>query len=613
MCNSLLSLRNLIFVFAGMLCFSACTTDDISDTTPTTQNADKAPIGFGSYLSRSAQTRGTAVFEPADVALNGGIGIFAMYTNGRTYNPDSTTEKDTTKFSDNFMQNINLGSELSKEDLKNGKGDASSSWSYAPLRYWPITANEYVSFMAYSPYKEEYGTLYNKNGETKGDQTYIKHTVNKDPRNQTDLMYADASKIANMQLFKNQDGSWTKTGDFAESTDNSSTPKVNLKLKHATSRIGFVVTSSALKDPNNFFFEDQNGKVYKFGDLGQGIEVDMVSTAFSNTSITVNKVMFLGDNSSAGATPKGAFYSNGYLNLSKTLEGNTDETKNKPLWVVPSNVAKQAFTFDNTLKTSKGEDSIRTTSGEYNGSFRGTVTLKNGGESGNLLWYPADSLYSKSYGKGQYIGYIAFGWQPLLIYADWDETKSYFESLLSNTKDSVSIRSDGKLIKISRGEYYARGLGLSTPVTNEVISNYISSVVRKQWTYWWKYQMETNRLEATWNEVESGKPITDGLTVNAIGNSANDYMFVIPQDFSAGKDDLWVYLDYTVNYGSGVSGEVKEKGINYKVYKKVEKKFEPGKAYIIVMDIGEGNNFNTINFSVKTDNWADEEGIGAQF
>lgn len=593
-----------IFTIAALaaMAFTSCTSEDsfqedVNIVNPS--NTKGAAISFGSYLSRSAQTRGKAVLEPADVAINGGIGLFAMYTNGKIYDSTAKPDSAVTSFTDNFMQNINLRSSLSKEDLNNGKGDVAGSWSYAPLRYWPITPDEHISFMAYSPYNAENTTLYNKNGETEGDRTYIKHTVAADQRNHTDLMYADASNIANMQLYKNQDGTWTKKGDFSESTDNSSTPKVNLKLKHATSRIAFAVTSSALKDPNNFLFTGQDGNVYRFGDIEKGMAIDLVTSASSQTYITVNKVIFLGDNSSAETTPKGTFYSNGFLNLSKTLDDKADEANNKPLWVVPGDVKKQAFTFDNTLKTKKGEDSIRTCNGYYDGTSQGTVSLKNGGESEQLLWYPIDTLYSESLGDTEIGSYI---------YASWSYTESWWRRLLR-----MEVNEKGDTVGTNNGNFYARMFGIQTPLTPTIVNNFVNKTLRNAWEVNWKKYMQGNTIRATWEPVDEGKPVTDGFSVNAIGNRADDYMFVIPQDFSAGKDDLWVYLDYTVNYDDGVSGEVKEKGINYKVYKKVEKKFEPGKSYVIVMDIGNNNKFNSINFSVQTDNWIDEEKADVQF
>ena len=65
----------------------------------------------------------------------------------------------------------------------------------------------------------------------------------------------------------------------------------------------------------------------------------------------------------------------------------------------------------------------------------------------------------------------------------------------------------------------------------------------------------------------------------------NNYLFVIPQDFSEkiggveNTDKLYVIVDYTIDYGEG-------KTQTNKVYKKLPIKFERGKAYMLNMTIG---------------------------
>lgn len=59
-------------------------------------------------------------------------------------------------------------------------------------------------------------------------------------------------------------------------------------------------------------------------------------------------------------------------------------------------------------------------------------------------------------------------------------------------------------------------------------------------------------------------------------------MFVIPQDFSdAGTDNLYVIVEYTITYTSGVPATVTNR-----VYKQLKQKFEPGKAYMINLTLG---------------------------
>lgn len=61
-----------------------------------------------------------------------------------------------------------------------------------------------------------------------------------------------------------------------------------------------------------------------------------------------------------------------------------------------------------------------------------------------------------------------------------------------------------------------------------------------------------------------------------------DYLFVIPQDFSeTGTDSLYVIVEYTITYTSGVPATVTNR-----VYKQLKQKFEQGKAYMINLTLG---------------------------
>lgn len=80
-------------------------------------------------------------------------------------------------------------------------------------------------------------------------------------------------------------------------------------------------------------------------------------------------------------------------------------------------------------------------------------------------------------------------------------------------------------------------------------------------------------------------------------NPNTDYLFVIPQDFSkktSGADELYVIVEYTIQTGSTAT-------MTSKVYKKLEKNFEQGKAYTINLTIG----LTPIDFDADVTPWAD--------
>lgn len=78
------------------------------------------------------------------------------------------------------------------------------------------------------------------------------------------------------------------------------------------------------------------------------------------------------------------------------------------------------------------------------------------------------------------------------------------------------------------------------------------------------------------------------------------YLFVIPQDFSqktSGADELYVIVEYTIQTGSTAT-------MTSKVYKKLERKFEQGKAYTINLTIG----LTPIDFDADVTPWEPADG-----
>ena len=75
-------------------------------------------------------------------------------------------------------------------------------------------------------------------------------------------------------------------------------------------------------------------------------------------------------------------------------------------------------------------------------------------------------------------------------------------------------------------------------------------------------------------------------------------MFVIPQDFSqktTSADALYVVVEYTISYSDQTT-------MNTKVYQKLEKNFEQGKAYTLNLTLG----LTPIEFDVTTvEGWTD--------
>lgn len=80
-----------------------------------------------------------------------------------------------------------------------------------------------------------------------------------------------------------------------------------------------------------------------------------------------------------------------------------------------------------------------------------------------------------------------------------------------------------------------------------------------------------------------------------IKNPNNEYLFVIPQNFETGPDELYVVVKYTIKYNNGSAKPT----VSYTVNKKLEKNFLQGKAYTINLNIG----LTPIEFDAEVKNW----------
>lgn len=123
---------------------------------------------------------------------------------------------------------------------------------------------------------------------------------------------------------------------------------------------------------------------------------------------------------------------------------------------------------------------------------------------------------------------------------------------------------------------------------------------------------KANKAADLWSAETSDKNkqnydlVSSAQTLDQNGiNSDKNYLFVIPQDFS-GADELYVYVEYTINYG-GTTGSVKNT-----VYKQIKKKFEQGKAYMLNLTLGRPIEFDvdvTGSPDAGVDGWGTDDDI----
>lgn len=105
----------------------------------------------------------------------------------------------------------------------------------------------------------------------------------------------------------------------------------------------------------------------------------------------------------------------------------------------------------------------------------------------------------------------------------------------------------------------------------------------------WEPSTSDEKLYFEWFTNASG---TD-VTTNATGNEPGNFLFVIPQKFSASpSDELYVIVEYTIQTGTTAMKSI--------VSSKITKDFEQGRAYTINLSLG----LTPIEFDVTTvDTW----------
>lgn len=102
-----------------------------------------------------------------------------------------------------------------------------------------------------------------------------------------------------------------------------------------------------------------------------------------------------------------------------------------------------------------------------------------------------------------------------------------------------------------------------------------------------------------WFDKKSDNTLSNN---DAIKNADNEYLFVIPQNFSNGNannDQLYVIVEYTVIYNGGVKATVP-----YTVSQQLTNNFEKGKAYTINLTIG----LTPIEFNADVKDWDPKDG-----
>lgn len=111
----------------------------------------------------------------------------------------------------------------------------------------------------------------------------------------------------------------------------------------------------------------------------------------------------------------------------------------------------------------------------------------------------------------------------------------------------------------------------------------------------WAPSTTGDKLKFEWFTNTSGMQ----LSTKAADNEADNYLFVIPQDFSSATDKLYVIVEYTIKDYNGVATPMTNT-----VNKQLDKVFEKGKAYTINLTIG----LTPIEFDAEVNDWDPKDG-----
>lgn len=173
---------------------------------------DGNAVMFGTYLGNAPMSRAATMDINALKASEDGFGVFAYYTGANTY----LNDEEKAWCAPNFMYN-----QLVKWDKSN------SVWSYNPVKYWPNSIDEKVSFMAYAPHvdgTDETGNTGKETGITKvptnteTGEPKLGFTMPDKAAEQVDLLYSEP---------------------VLDVTKQKIDEKIQFQFKHALTRVGF--------------------------------------------------------------------------------------------------------------------------------------------------------------------------------------------------------------------------------------------------------------------------------------------------------------------------------------------------------------------------------------
>lgn len=205
--------NSFVTMAMAALLAAGCSQNEIMEVSPDARPA----VGFSVFTD--AQTRGTVTDNGttgSGIKNATGFGVLAYYTGQNTW---ASAGASTTP---NFMWNQQVTY-------------ASSAWTYTPVKFWPNTDGDKISFFAYAPYSNsQTGTGDNGiilSAATATSAPTLTFTVNTTPSKQVDLVATNAQQST---------VGTDKTIDLLKTTG-----KVPFTFKHVLTRLNFFAKLAA--------------------------------------------------------------------------------------------------------------------------------------------------------------------------------------------------------------------------------------------------------------------------------------------------------------------------------------------------------------------------------
>ena len=262
-----------------LILLSACTNEAPVPTTTT------EVISFSAYTSQPlSQTRANDITAIPD---GGSFGVYAIYHNNSTW----AEEYDTYSALGSVALNTLLVPNFMKNQQVSYDGD-NNAYIYSPLKYWPNTSTDKLSFMAYYPYSEgtdDRNRLGFSTGFLNG-LPYIAATVKKDDvtnttKDQVDILMSD-------MLADLPDGTMAVTPGAPDSREGLTiNDRVHFYFRHALTKVTFcfIVQPDIREDVANLTVNSINiTNIYNNANLIPSYDPSTKETTFAWEGHTID-------------------------------------------------------------------------------------------------------------------------------------------------------------------------------------------------------------------------------------------------------------------------------------------------------------------------------------